>query len=267
MRSGCRSLDLKAEDNKNKAAICELNTKLQASEAGVETLKKQNTLLIKEKDAALVKAAGLQNDLDAAKKDMEENQKELEKARADATKFENDLKECEGLRDGLRSDLTHVKGDLLRVRKELAEAWEDNAKAGSLTEAEIAGYTRAGQISPSRLIELEGYEKKAKELETKLAAAEKVIIPIPAGKKLNILSVEYGGQAYQPGSKQAIIDKLYKHAADGTEFTITNDFFGGDPWHGQTKSFSITYLLEGENVVHHLYGLEKKSFRFCPNRK
>lgn len=115
-------------------------------------------------------------------------------------------------------------------------------------ESEMQSYRDMAKVKPEHF---KAMETKTKDLEDKLAAVEKRLVPIAVGKAINILTVEYGGQAYTPTTYPAVLEKLYKHAQNGTGFQIENSFFEGDPWQGPKKTCSITYqLADGGAPLH-----------------
>jgi chromosome segregation ATPase len=115
--------------------------------------------------------------------------------------------------------------------------------------------------------QLKASEINTMELEAKLAAAEKRLIPTHDPKNINILSVEYGGRAYTNFNGSNVLASLYKHAAEGSKVKIENKLFdGGDPFQHWKKTFSITYQPADGGAPIHLAGHENDVVAFKLSR-
>ena len=73
-------------------------------------------------------------------------------------------------------------------------------------------------------------------------------------------TIQYGGDVYT--NKLEIVRKVLDAAVSGKGFEVTNDFFGGDPWHGKTKTMTIAYTLDGKGPFKYIYVKEKKWAKF-----
>ena len=77
--------------------------------------------------------------------------------------------------------------------------------------------------------------------------------------KYYIDQVVYGGIDI---TSQTVINKLLEHAVNGTNFKITNDLMGGDPWRRETKSFTAVYTVGGKGPFKYINCREHDEVRF-----
>ncbi|KAF1994193.1 hypothetical protein P154DRAFT_586650 [Amniculicola lignicola CBS 123094] len=264
-------LTKKADAAKEK--IAEFDGQVQAANATITTLTTEVTKLKGEKDTACAQIANLEADVEASKKYEADL---IEKLKNKSTEAEQ-----------LRSERDTANGQCLateqsyrnaRKEKEDAEVAEEKASKSIKAAQDDAEYWRQrltdekkSQADEHAHISYTAetaeknakiFEAKNKELLAQLEAANKMIIPAVPGKRINILSVEYGGQAYTTPTHKPVIDKLYLAAEKGTEFVVGNEFFGNDPWNGVKKTASITYQLDGEGVPIHLVAREHTKLKF-----
>lgn len=244
------------EESKSKARIAQLDADQKKAAADITTLETEVESLKKEKEAAVAKSAQLQSGLEAATKGAEELSAKLQHS-------ETEIRQAINAQHIAEEQKAGIDEELKEARRQLTAAWDKNNRQNQSEKDKIDGIFRAGQISPERLKELEDKEQRVDNLVSQLTTAQKSLIPFPAGKNINILSFEYGGTAYTDGSHTDVLNKLYENAEKGTKFTIDNKFVGKDPYVGVRKTYSITYQLQGDGVVHHLYGKEHDTKGFC----
>ncbi|KAF2732420.1 hypothetical protein EJ04DRAFT_608281 [Polyplosphaeria fusca] len=144
--------------------------------------------------------------------------------------------------------------------EERDHAYDDLQKVVNKHKLETEAARAAALIDPDELTKL-----KADAAE--LAATKKKLIPAAAGKRVTLLTVEYGTRAYTLKENPDFFDKLSKLAEAGGSFKVENNFFPkGDPLPGVKKSYSITYQLDGEGFPIHLFGKEGSTAKFVLKR-
>ncbi|KAH7126581.1 hypothetical protein B0J11DRAFT_281021 [Dendryphion nanum] len=270
--------------------LIDITGKLTDAESQLEIANKAVATLSSERDTALSKIAALSLDLKTAnekidtlntniqtlttEKDSETAEKlkalaELETQKTIAADLTTKLSTALGEITTINVKLEVLRTGLKRAQTErdAANVARDTAEKGFQEERN----THKEELDATKLLtnlnvdDLKNLQTENGQLKEQLDVAKdlagKRLVPHGRpGKRVNILSVEYGGRSYE--TNQKVLDKLYEHAENGTSFQISNGFFEGDPWHGVTKTASITYLVAEGGAPHHIVAVEGKQAKF-----
>ena len=69
----------------------------------------------------------------------------------------------------------------------------------------------------------------------------------------------YGGVNIK---NQSVINKLLEFAVNKTQFQVTNNLMGGDPWERTTKTFTMVYSFGSEGPFRYYSCKEGKTAQF-----
>jgi chromosome segregation ATPase len=262
---------LGAEALAAKEHIHRIDQELKNADAEIAIVKDQVKTLTIEKDDATTTVNKTQAALDASTKEITGLRLDLHTAKTAVEGLSSMLKECEAELKTKHDAWTVAGTDRDVADKEKEDAIRDLRVAqDKLFEEEKKhrierlAYANAKIITPEQL---KANEAKTMELEAKLAAAEKRLIPTLDPKNINILSLEYGGRAYTNSNGSNVLASLYKHATEGSKVKIENKLFdGGDPFQHFKKTFSITYQLADGGAPIHLAGHENDVVAFKLSR-
>lgn len=276
--------ELIKEENASKARICELTANIEKLIQDAAVLSEEKKVVTTQKEEAEAECSKLRSSIETLTQEAVKQEANLNAAKIDAANWEREFKEAKEAIKAYLAELSGLRGELRgaydaenKAREDLRKLQQQNLLQGDREYVKIKGIELAGQVTPERLKQLEGYEARVKdlerlqdqvkELEGKLSEAEKSLIKFESGKSVNILGFEYGGTNYTDGKHGAIVNKLYQHAANGTNFHLDNAFFGQDPYPGVPKTYSITFMTKGDPTVKHLVGREHDTKAFGPLTK
>ncbi|KAG8527189.1 uncharacterized protein KY384_008619 [Bacidia gigantensis] len=263
-------VEAKAKDEKLKTLEAELRSKKteladtkNRLEAYKKDLEKTTRELVSSKNA-LEKANAKCTELDGKLKTKED---ELKKKQIQLEKTGKDLCELQKDYENLK---TSSANDYENINKQLEEAIA--AKHKRDTEADQARKTSTKEMKDMKekydaekelLDEKVGqFERQRDEYKAQLNAKGTAFICDDKSRKRGdfyLDTVVYGGKVI---TDVKILAKILEHAQGGKEFTITNDFMGGDPWRHETKSFTAVYAVGGKGPFKYINVREHEKAKF-----
>lgn len=230
--------------------IEELNLKIKEKEETIVSLNDQVATLTAEKKAAIE----AQEKAEAARKRAEDRSKDLSEDNK-SVRSQLSTKTQELTAQIERADLLTKDLQAERVEKRNAETRAEAAEE-NLKKEQTDQHQKAEEAL--KIAKINGDE-----LRTKLAKLESLANPIRIpGRRVNIITVEYGGKAYTHDADPAVFEKLYTHADERTPFDISNTFFEGDPKEGVVKTTSITYQFTEGGAPLQIVGSEYTQAEF-----
>ena len=221
-----------------------------------------------------------QQALDGSKKALDATRHQLDKTtdklKSTETKLDQTTDTLNKTKLELKSKdelLTKTNSDLERIKSEFDQLDSDHK--------DLKRSSDRTDVANEKLIkEKEASDERANSLQVKFNKAEKDLA-ILTNENNDLLAkrsspflhrrdrvrngiyideVIYGGKVIDD---KTIINKLLDRAANGKEFTITNDFMGGDPWRGETKSFTAVYAVGGMGPFKYINQKENQKAKFC----
>jgi DNA repair exonuclease SbcCD ATPase subunit len=215
--------------------------------------------------------------IDGLKTVIEVGREHIAKLEQDKKKAEEGLATLQGTVKTLEAEKKLIDDKLAVAQVKLAESEEQLATKVQVLNRQIEEKREAEKLSAELRAELDEATAELRKAEDKkrkaedrlseaekaltkekngqhdaLEAANKTIAKLTGGKgvkPLNITKVQYGPLNYTD-----ILNKIYKHAENGTTFKADNKFFVADPDRGVFKYWSIDYEVDGKPF--HLEGPE-----------